>query len=124
MKSVPSLPLAALTGVRLFDDGERFRWGNAPDGAVLGRNEGFFHMGNRITGKAAIWACREPEEAKVLVDEDFLNTVVFVGGLPGCRNGFIVKGAEDSSLVAVLSKECVEDHGAFPASLCVLTGVG
>lgn len=82
-------------------------------------------MGNRIIGKAATCACIEPENAKVSVDEDFLNAVVLVGGLlPSCRSGFMVKGAEDSSLVAVLSTECVEDHGAFPAGLCVPTGMG
>ena len=105
MKSVPSLPLAALTAVRLLVDVERFRQGIAPPGAVLGRNEDVFDLGNSITGRAAICACREPEKVKALVDGDFLNAVAFAGGLCGCFGCFIVKGAEDSSLVAMLSKD-------------------
>jgi hypothetical protein len=60
----------------------------------------------------------------VLVDGGFLGAAVIVGGLSGCRGDFIVKGAEDSSLVPLLPKECVEDHGAGPAGFCVPTEIG
>ena len=120
IKSVPSLRLAALTGVRLPADGERFHRDLSAEGAVLGRKDGFLNLGNTIIGRAAF---SEPGNVGVLVDGGFLGAVVIVG-LSGCRGDFIVKGAEDSSLVPLLPKDCVEDHGAVPVGLCVPTGIG
>lgn len=124
MKSLPSLPLADLTGTRLLVDRERFRWGIVPEGAVLGRNEGDFNFGNRTTARETICACREPENTETLVDEVLLDAAVFGRGLSGCRRGFIVKWPEDSSLVPVLSTEWFEDHGACLTGPRVSTGMG
>jgi hypothetical protein len=122
MKSVPSPPLTALMSVvRLPLDGARLRRGIAPVGAVLGRKEGVFNLGNRITARPAICACKDSE---VLVGGEFLNAVAFAGELFGGRKGFIDKGAEDSSLVAVLSKDCVEDHAADPTGFWGVIGMG
>jgi hypothetical protein len=119
MKSVPWLPLEALTEVKLLFDGARFR---CPVGAVLGR-KGVFNLGSRITERAEICACRESANAETLVGGDFLSAVMPAGRLSGCR-GLIDKGAEDSSLVPMLSKECVEDNGADPTGSRVTTGLG